>query len=76
MSTVSCLRYFAKNALKPSRARLGVYYSVKHLNSSALTKKTSGLSLLSAPLKGCVPVSINPSSAHSVALVKHFTHIL
>jgi hypothetical protein len=76
MSALSCLRYFAKNTLKPSRARLGAYYSIKHLNSSAWTKKTSGLSLLSAPLNRYVPVSINHSSAHSVASVKHFTHIL
>jgi len=61
MSAASCLRCFAKNALNPSRARLGAYYFIKHLNSSASTKKTLGLSLLSAPSNRYVPVSINRS---------------
>jgi hypothetical protein len=77
MSAASCLRCFAKNALKPSTARLGAYYSIKHFNSSALRRKTSGLPLLSAPWKRYVPISMNlSSSAYSAALVKQFTHIL
>ncbi|KAF8807628.1 HIRA-interacting protein 5 [Phlegmacium glaucopus] len=63
MSATSCLRCFAKNALKPSSARLGAYYSIKHFNSSAFPRKTSSLSLLSAPWKRNVPISTNPSSS-------------
>jgi len=77
MSAASCLRCFAKSIVKPSSARLGVYYSIKHFNSLTFPRKTSGLSLLSAPWKRYVPISINPScsSAHSPALVEQFTHI-
>ena len=77
MFAASCLRCFAKNALKPSQARLAAYYSIKYFSASTLSRKTSGLSLLSAPKKHYVPVSMNlSSSAHSITLVKHFTHVL